>query len=351
MKFYVHFLSILMVLGMLVTIGCQSASLTSAKIYIRQNELDLAREQLELTTKQESDNAEAFYWLGYVCSEQGDYECMNLGFDRAMELKPNQYSNDIASTREKHWVKYFNLGVNTFKAGDFNSSIKYFQIAVTIDPKKADAFKNLAASYFRTNDLEKAIANYDKAASVDPSDSRSLDSIGKIYFNEGEREKAIDYWERALRVDPDDIEILLELGMAYEAATRADDALDLYSRASKLDPNNGDVFYNIGVIYSNKDQHDEAIRYYMKAIEVDPNDLEASFNLGVTYLRIERYDDALPLFIKVSESEPGTDEDLSENEMKRIKQKSWYNLGIVYARKDMKAESEAAFAKAEELKD
>ena len=76
---------IAMVLG-LVAFQCSSTELTSAKMYINNNNYAKAKESLDKEITKNPANEEALYLMGFIAGEEGEIETMIEYFDRASKV-------------------------------------------------------------------------------------------------------------------------------------------------------------------------------------------------------------------------------------------------------------------------
>ena len=77
-----------LLLGMLVLFGCQSKELTSAKVYIQQDDWEKAEEQLKLAVELYPNDAEAHRWLGEAYARNNDFVKMNEEFEASLAIAP-----------------------------------------------------------------------------------------------------------------------------------------------------------------------------------------------------------------------------------------------------------------------
>lgn len=321
----------------LALVGCQSTALTSAKVYLQQNDSEHAEEQLKLAVAQHPEDAEAHYWLGTVYARTGRYQEMNASFDRALALS-TKYQKDIAQWRQKTYVEHYNRGVEAVQADDIAGAAKAFEEATIIDPGQVEAFKNLAFCTYKLGQLDAALATYEQALALSPEDADVRTKMASIYYNRGDYEKAAAAFEEVSRLGKENVHTLSSLASAYERLKQDDKAIAAYEKAVALNPEDENLLYNIAVLYSNQDRYDQAVEYYKRTLQLKPDDPDAKFNLALVYVfKLEQWDEALPILKELVEAEPGNAE-------------AWGMLSIVYARKGEVEESKRAFEKAEELK-
>ncbi len=317
--------------------GCQSTALTSAKVYLQQDDLEQAEEQLKAAVTQHPEDAEAHYWLGTIYARTGRYELMNASFDRSLAQSP-KHQKDIAQGRQKYYVEHYNRGVQAVQADDFAKAAEAFEEAAVIDPEQIEAFKNLAFCQYKLGQPEEALATYEQALALSPEDADILTKRASIHYEQGDYEKAATAFEEISRLGKANVYTLSSLASAYERMKQPDKAIAAYEKAAAINPEDENLLYNIAVLYSNQEKYEQAVEYYKRSLQLKPDDTDAKFNLALAYVfRLEQWDEALPILKELVQTEPGNIE-------------AWEMLSIVYARKDEVEESKRAYEKAEELK-
>ena len=126
-------LSIILLLSMVIGFSafqCSSTELTSAKLYIQQNNLDKAYESLQNEVKKNPKSDEGFYLLGYVMGEKGNITEMLENYTKSAAIS-NKFVNNITESKKYHWADGFNKGVQIFnkasKVGDSDTANVIFQ--------------------------------------------------------------------------------------------------------------------------------------------------------------------------------------------------------------------------------
>lgn len=365
---------------------CSSTELTSAKLYIDQENFDKALDMLQKDVEKNPKSDEGYFLMGYVYGELGDFEKMMTSFDKSLSIS-NKFSAEISNHKLSHWSKTFNRGVSNFQRGNdtenadsitifYDRAIKFFEDAALLEPDSADNYRNLAFVYLSANRNEEAIDPLKKLIDTDKSED-GYQYLGNVYYtigankyidfkNNGNTQDSIDavaYYNDAIEVleegrklYPENKDILVALSESYVGANKIDVAMDAFKASVEQDPNNENFRYNYGVLLLNANRFEEAEEQFKKALEIDPNYENAIYNLGVTYVKWgtkmneeaetqgvisedykEKYKLALPYLEKVVEL------DATNSQM-------WEILGKVYSVLDMKEKAANAFDKADQYR-
>jgi tetratricopeptide (TPR) repeat protein len=129
--------------------------------------------------------------------------------------------------------------------GDIMMARKMYREA--IDFYKPDAAKNAilanktGIAYHQLLDLDNAKKYYQRAIKLNPRYAEALNNLGTIYYAQKSYKRAIDQYRKALRVSPNSASVLSNLGTAYFARKQYDEALMYYQQALEINP---DVFEN-----------------------------------------------------------------------------------------------------------
>lgn len=361
-------IAILALASLVLLMACQTKEVTSAKVYISQNNWDMAIEQLEQAVQIYPNDAEARYLLGEGYGNKGMWEKMNEMFNQSVALAPT-FENQIKNTRDKYWVSSFNQGVakvNT-KAGetaDVAGAIESFSTAIKVDPKRIEAYKNLAFSNLRSDNVDGAIAAYLAYLAINPKETTILNEVTRLYIDKKDYAAAQESAQKVLAIDAANGDAIANLAMAYDLNGQNDMAQKTYQEALEKNPNNVDLLFNLARLsYLNK-EYDKAIQLFQKVISISPEDYDANLNVGNAYLTMA---DELrkALVEKENKKETVTEADLAKLKdfyraaipflekaiaVKPDNAAVYYNLGVAYVNIGEAEKGAEFFSKSESLK-
>ena len=317
--------------------GCQSAAVTSAKLYLQENQPERAKEQLEKALETTPENPEIHFMLGKIYGTEGNYQAMAAALDRSLELS-SKFSEEIAQQRKYYWVQEYNRGIQLTQLDlpDYAAVREAFQAATIIDPGEVLAWRNLAFAQYRLEDMDAAIQTYRRIIEIAPGDTAVYSNLAAVCLQERRFEEAVDALTRMIELNPQDAKSHVNLGIAHEQLDQPTEAEAAYRRAVELDPEMAMAQYGLGNFFWNTEQYEAARDAYARAVELDPEDQDSRFNLAMTYLRLEDDEGALPLLEQLVGK-------MSDNGA------VWRQLSLIYARQDRVAKSKEADARAKEL--
>jgi|GEM_PF-101715 len=323
-------LSVMLALGALFFMACQSQELTSAKLYLQQQNWDEAEQQLKLAEQNEPDNPEIPYLLGsQIYARQGQYEQMNQAFDRSLAIS-NKFANDIEDIRTRYWSQEFNTAVKMFnqaisQQGDqqkqtLQQSVDHFKTALTIAPDRPETYSPLATAYTLLGDVDQAEQTFQNALDKDPENFSVLFNYGKLMADQGNIDRAIELLSKAHSVDPEKSNAVQLLSSLYIKQKDYNKAIDMLDEAIDQDSENANLYFNKAILhiqiakqYEEQEQPDsakakqefsKAISAMESAIEINPDDVDAQMRVGELYQELERWDAAKTAFEKVLSEQP-----------------------------------------------
>ena len=281
-----------LVLAAIAFLACQSAEMTSAKVYIQQKNYPAALEQLRTAAEKEPTNPAVFLTMGKLYAEMDSLDEMNRAFDTVLELD-SVAAKDIRAWRLDKRAEYFNKGLKYGEDEKWEKAISNTETAVKIDPEYADGWKNLAYLYEQSGDKEKTAGSYLKAYELEPLNLLFAKQVAVNSFNEGEKERAIEILTKIKEEGEPDVEVYLLLQRILLSDGREDEALTILVEAEEKFPDNTDILFDHGaLLFSAFDNYEEAAVYFERVIELDPNNTDALYNLTVTLYKADKFQES-----------------------------------------------------------
>ncbi len=189
--------SILMVGALLLTLlvfqgfQCASSEFTGAKVQLQQKNYAEAMRLLEIEVQKNPGNEEAWYLLGAIRGDEGNYIGMNEAFSAALKLT-DKHAREIQNIRYGKWGNHLNTGVNFLERATPDSSVYYdesiseFQKAAQAWPDTSLTYRYLGYAYNNKGDFENAIKSF-RTAWDKGKDEESLKRMARIHIFRGEQ--------------------------------------------------------------------------------------------------------------------------------------------------------------------
>ncbi len=168
---------------------CASPEFSGAKLRIQQKDYKGAIKLLETEVQKNPSNGEAWFLLGELDADQGDYAGMNAAFEGATKVN-DKHAKEIHNIRYSKWGQHVNSGVSYLSRASadsaqlFDLAITQFKTAELIWPDTSLTFKYLGIAYNNKGEFDNALMAFRTSWDMG-KDIESLKRVGRIYFLRG----------------------------------------------------------------------------------------------------------------------------------------------------------------------
>lgn len=272
-------------LAAIISFGCQSKELTTAKVHIQQNEWNKAVVRLEKAVVENPQNAEAQFLLGRGYAFEGRFAEMNRAFEASLKASP-RFALEIKNWQAQYFSEQFNRGVKAAGEKDWAAAREALSEALQIDPAHPEAYRHLAYVHDKLGEPEKALQLYRTLIEMKPDDWDAYFAMAGIHQQRQEYGKSEAVLEQALAKDPRQPRILAELAFIYDCQGKNDEAFAAYRQALQIKPDDKDLLLNFGRLHLAKEDYSGAVQEFAKILTFDPDHFEATYNAGLCYLKL-----------------------------------------------------------------
>ena len=178
-------------------------------------------------------------------------------------------------------------------------AIDFFNRAIELDPRYADAYARLGEAYLllyrltlREEHIDLARQNAARARELDDTRPSTWITIGMIDAQRGAFAEAEADFARAIDRGPRASLAYRELGRAQQSARQLEKAEASFRRAVDLEPDSWANHAALGSFLLASNRHAEAEQAYLEASGRAPDNARILSNLGGLYYRQGRFDDA-----------------------------------------------------------
>jgi tetratricopeptide (TPR) repeat protein len=322
--------------------GLLDARLILAEFYLKERDVDLARQQIEAAMKiaprstrvlmhqaslkvlekdlkgaeeiygriiqVDADYAPAYVQLGLIYNLTNRQPEALKSFNKALSLNPQQ-TDALAlvvglNVRDKKYdaalkacedhkakvndsppslslIEY--LEGNVFLAkNDIKAAQDRFKKAIEIEPNNPAAYVALAQIYAKEKRFDEAITEYEGVIAKNPKYLAGYMAVGTIYDLKGDAKKAETYYRKALEIKKDFGPAANNL--AWNLAQRGgniDEALTFAQIAKEQLPNIPAVMDTLGYVYYLKGSYLNAIAEYQDSLAKDPGNPVVNYHMGL----------------------------------------------------------------------
>jgi tetratricopeptide (TPR) repeat protein len=153
--------------------------------------------------------------------------------------------------------------------GDVMMAYKRYRDALDFYKPGADRSAALAnktgIAYQQLVDLDNARKYYEKAIKLNSKYAEAINNLGTVYFAKKSYRRAIEQYKKALRIHPDSSSVLSNLGTAYFARKNYDEAAKAYQEAVAIDPEVFDTHNSQGTLVQDQSVEERAKYHYYLA--------------------------------------------------------------------------------------
>ena len=226
-----------------------------------------------------------------------------------------KFFDEAVSLDGKNAQAYQAMGLTYQKMRDYAKAADSFKMATTVDPKYVSAYFALGQlQLISLKKYDNAQASLKKVLDLDPNyeEGKARDLLANAYLKQGatfHKQKnykaAAEQYVSSTQVDPSSARTFYNLGLAYKQGREYSQAIDALSTATDLDASYDKAYRALGDIYKATRKNSKAISAYGKAVRANPKDVRAYRNLAQVYSSNKQYAKAAATLKKAIAVKPG----------------------------------------------
>ncbi|MDV2504073.1 MAG: tetratricopeptide repeat protein [bacterium] len=243
---------------------------------------------------------------------------------------------DKEKDRATEFHNFFMEGMEEYRNGNYEASLKAYNKALEIDDQHAIAWSNKGLALWRLGKQKEALKVFQKSLELNPSNSTTLTIIGGALCRLGRFHEALEVLEEAHKLNPDYAMAWSWKGYVLGKLELEEDAISAHEKAISLAPLDGRVLTQKAITLTDLNRHGEAL---VLLEEILKDDLEkevesaAWSTKGLVLLEIGDQEEGLKDLKKAVEIDPN-------------RAGSWYNLACGHSKLDQKDEMMNAIKRA-----
>ena len=137
-----------------------------------------------------------------VRPEISDEQMGDLYMVRKQYREAAEQFKKLSDNHPRNPVYLNKLGIALHQQEALGPALKYYERAVKVDPRYADAENNVGTIWYQRKKFRKAIKAYEKAIKMRDDMAVLYSNLGYAYFGERKYEEAISAFRQALTLDP-----------------------------------------------------------------------------------------------------------------------------------------------------
>jgi serine/threonine protein kinase/Tfp pilus assembly protein PilF len=157
------------------------------------------------------------------------------------------------------------------KAGQYKEALKFYDQAIALKPKFAEAYGGRCYCLNKLEEFSEAMVACNDALDLKPKYPEAMWGKGNAYQHQKRLTKALELFEQAIILKSNFAEAWVSRGVVLESLDRYKEALWASEQAIDLDRNSADAWSTKGEALWQLGRWDEAIVALDKALELQPN--------------------------------------------------------------------------------
>lgn len=265
--------------------ACDPPEITSAKVYLQQNNPQAAEEQLLLAIQKYPDNAQAYLLLGTtIYRPTKRYDEAKKMLETAKKLDPtkekecNDNIRGIWAELHTDGANLFNSALKAFLPFEKDSLLKLaaldFIRALEFKSDEILTYNGLVKCYYILNDS----ANVEKYAKLMLDNNLFDEDVANYYFlvawKPARAAEIFARLDQVIAAHPEAIEVQILKIQFLAEVNRNEEALGWANKLIEKDPYNLDLVYVAAQLLTKLGKFEEAKYQYQKVVASDPQNLE-----------------------------------------------------------------------------
>jgi Flp pilus assembly protein TadD len=287
---------------------------------IQSRRFEEARELCRQLCDQQPGDAEAWFLLGALCGQLGDFVRAEQACRQAIALRPDEAAlhhnlgiallnqskpAEAVSSFEQatrinphHAQAHADLGNALQQLDRYAEAVTRYEQALSLQPDVAPTYYNLANALRRLDRWQEAFACLEKAVRFKPEFEQAWRGMGELLIQHYQYDKAVEILRQAVSRLPDSAGLYLLLGVAHQEQGEVVPALSNYRHAVALEPGNAEARACLAGALGLAGQYDEARELLLSVLDQAPDNLTAAITLGHFAGEFNLEATALPLLEK-----------------------------------------------------
>lgn len=264
---------------------CEPPEITSAKVYLQQNNPKAAEEQLLLALQKYPDNADAAFLLAVnIYRPQKQYEKARDMLIKAKTLDPTK-AKDVDQLIRGIWAEIhtagatlFNDGLKAFLPIDRDSLLheaaKKFAYALQFNDTAKLTYNGLIKAYYLLTDTPNVVKYSREMFAKNLVDPEIMKFYYEVRWVKGAEEEVLNELNQAIAQFPKATNLQILYVTKLAEMEQYNRAVEVCKKLSESDPSNLDYVYLLAQLYTKTGNFEEAKYLYQKVLAENPDDLD-----------------------------------------------------------------------------
>ena len=242
-----------------------------------------------------NDASQIFYWihLGENYKQLGEYDDAIKFYEMAMDMNPLDYETN--SNLARVYLKV-----------DPESALDICDLVLEKDSTNIRFIQIAASAHIKLDEEIEALKQYSKALSLGDSTLNTMRNAGILFQKFKKSDIALKLLNKSYQIDSTDVKVVFYLAMAETHLFNPDKGLELFDESLQLMQPDSSILSIIhkekAVIYADKKQHQKALDNYLIAHKFNPKKKFYLYLIAEQYDALNKKKEALEYYQKVFDS-------------------------------------------------
>jgi len=197
-----------------------------------------------------------------------------------------------------------NLGTAYRQDGQLEKALKYFKIALKINPTGELNNYNMGAIIQQMGDSKKAMPYYQKAIEINPDFAEPYNNLGVCLIDQNLLQAGLANYRKALKLNPRHPEAPENIRIAQAGLNKINAGIKKIRLLIKHSPENPNLYAQLGYLNFRKGHFIAALLIYNKARSFQPDHIKSLNGLAAIYTHLKQYNRAIDFLKKVAALKP-----------------------------------------------
>ena len=188
-----------------------------------------------------------------------------------------------AADDDKDPQHQYEKGVIAWRYGLADEALRYAELAVSLDPRHAQAQNLVGLVQAQKGDVNAAIAAFEKAVEAKPDFADAYTNLGNAYLDRLEMAKAGEAYLKAIDLDGN-YKATYGLARVLYDQKKYDEALAAVMKSIAKFNRLASAYNLQGILLTQFGRHAEAVGSFESAFRLAPDDVTVRINLGLAYV-------------------------------------------------------------------
>lgn len=213
-----------------------------------------------------------------------------------------KYFRQIVQANPTHAPSHANLAIALSESGEFETAVKEFHRAITLDKQMALGLQVPVAEALQgLQRYEEAIECYRQALNAEKKHHPAFYGMARAYQALKDYSRALECYEHAVGIMPENALYHYQFAGCLRSAKLLGLSANHYHEAAKLRPDWLDAIVVLAEVMLEQRRFDEALECLDRALQLKPRNLELMERKGYVYQAMGNTDAAIAMFEQVTQ--------------------------------------------------